>query len=294
MSGGYPYNAIAEHPIVPEFDDTLKWKWNGALLDLSELPFDEYGKTIYNVTGTVTGSTTGDTSSTLTSNSAMLSYDNTGDKYAIEATLQYPSQSEVTITVKVDGMETPVTITIPAGEISAKAATTIPTSSAKPGLSEPTVSPAKDGTYKYSVVLPEIDTGKFKAYYGVWPQRLFNELTPEEIAGMDSEMADSTGVVLNYVIGGIDIRITTEEELEAFANVLVLAIPQSIYNEEKYKITEKTFGDDADFAKKADAIILNSQYTILYLSGEMVGDIAAFAPKYMEDKTLSFDLKYEE
>ena len=294
MAEGYPYNAIAEHPIIPEFDDTLKWKWNGALLDLSEMSFDEYGKTIFNVVGTITGSTTGDTGSSVTTNSATISYDDTGDNYAIVATLQYPSESELTITVKADGVQSPVSITIPAGETSGKTTIPVPTSESKPALSEPTVSPAKDGTYSYNVVLPDVVTDKFKAYYGVWPQRLFNELTADEIMAMDIEMVDSAGIVLNYVIPGTDIRFTTEEEMIAFANVLVLAIPKSIYDGGKYKIIEKTFGDDAEFYKKSDVVILNNQYTILYLDGNMVGDIAAFVPRYMEDKTLAFELKYDE
>ena len=78
MAERYTYNAIAEHPIIPEFDDTEeKFKWNGALLNLSDLPFNEYTKTIYNISGEITGDTK------VLTNTVTLDCVNTGDTYEV-------------------------------------------------------------------------------------------------------------------------------------------------------------------------------------------------------------------
>lgn len=289
MADGYAYNPIAEHPIIPEFDDTLKWKWNGALLDLSELPFDEYTKTVFQTSGSGGGG--GDTGGTqIVTNAITVDCINTGDTYEVVATLQYPSDTEVTVTLNVAGESGPVSIVIPAGSITAREQLSTPSIDPKPSLSDPAVSPIKDDNYTFQVILPETITNKFKAYYGVYPEATISALTSDDIMTMDVEMIDSEGMTLRFEIPPRDILDIEEEDYYLYKYALIIAIPKTIYDNHKFSFVEHTFQSPSEFEKKEDLVIGTSSYTVLYRVSEDV----EFISRYMETIDYTFDIKYQE
>lgn len=289
MAERYTYNAIAEHPIIPEFDDNEeKFKWNGALLNLSDLPFSEYTKTVFQVSGSTPGPSPEPTGSTKT-NVITVECVNTGDTYEVVATLQYPSESQVMVMVTVSDVASPVSVIIPAGSITAKESTQVPTTSPRPTLSNPSVDPVKDDTYTYQVTLPEPITDKFKAYYGVILQKRLSGLTSSDVLNMDVVLIDVDGMRLTYEIPSRDVEIT-EQEVENYKYALILAIPKSIYDGGNYSFLEHTFQSPSEFVKKEDMVLGTSQYTVLDRTSEGM----QFVSRYMATIEYEFDLKYVE
>ena len=285
MAERYTYNAIAEHPIIPEFDDTEeKFKWNGALLNLSDLPFNEYTKTIYNITGEITGDTK------VLTNTVTLDCVNTGDTYEVVISSQYPCNSELNITVEVDGAQ--IALTLPQGGSSAKASTTIPSASERPSLANVTVNPVKDDVYTYVVKAkpapgPVIPT-EFDAYYGVYLEKNLNRLTADEVKSMGKVLVNAEGSKIQYIIPHRDVQIQ-ESDIPNYKYALICAIPKTIYDNEKYSLMESTFQVD-DFVRLSNVEIDESQYTVL----KNVKEDTEYVSRYMEDITYEFVVKYAE
>ena len=292
MADGYNYNAIAEHPIIPEFDETNKWKWNGALLDLSELPFDEYTKTIFQTSGNGGGGGGGGTGSTPTivTNAVTLSYENSGDTYEIVATMEYPSDTEVTVTVTVADEPAPVSVTVPAGSITGRKTLTRQSSAAKPSTSNPSISPVKDENYTYQVVLPEVITDKFKAYYGVMYESQLNGLTSDVLTTMDVDMIDSEGTLLKFHIPSRDTLEITDDDIETLRCGLVIAMPASVYEGGNYSLLEHAFQSQTEFVKYKELVVGTTSYAVLKLTYDDV----QFVPRYNQEIEYDFDLKYVE
>lgn len=284
MAEGYTYNAIAEHPIIPEYDDNeIKYKWNGALLNLSDLPVNEYTKTVFNITGSVTGETT------VTGNAINVNTVNTGDTYELVVSMQYPSNSNIELTLTVTGEDEPVKILIPAGSISEKVTLRTPSQSPAPTISDPVVSPVKDADYAYQVVLPEVILDKFKAYHGVYIQKSISAMTSEDIATMDVDMIDSEGTVLKFAIPLRDVQIE-EAQISDYKYALILALPKTVYDAGSYSLLEHTFQSPSEFEKLGDVVIGTSMFTVLY----RVGEDMEFVSRYMKEIEYEFDLKYTE
>ena len=289
MAERYSYNAIAEHPIIPEYDDTEeKFKWNGALLNLSDLPFSEYTKTVYNVTGEVTGDTK------VLTNSITLTCVNTGETYEVVASAQYPCNSELNITLNVGGEN--VSLTLPQGGSEVKATTSIPATSDKPSMSNVTVNPVKDDVYTYVVSTepgpgPEPVVKGFKAYYGVYIEKNLNNLTGDYIATMPIVTVnadDPEGVVLQYIIPHVDIHIE-ESDIPNYKYALICAVPKTIYDNSNYSLLERTFPSD-DFVRMSNMEVNGVQYTVL----KNVKDGMQYVSRYMTDITYEFVIKYVE
>ena len=288
MADGYNYNAIAEHPIIPEFDETLKWKWNGALLDLSELPFDEYTKTIFQTSGGGGGST--GSTPTIVTNAVTLSYDNSGANYEIVATMEYPSDTEITVTVTVADEPGPVSVVVPAGSVTGRRTLTRQSSEAKPSTSNPSVSPVKDENYTYQVVLPEVITDKFKAYYGVMYQSQLDSLTGDLLTSMNVDMIDAEGMLLKFLIPSRDTLEITDDDIETLKCGLVVAMPKSVYDDGKYSLLEHTFQSPTEFVKYKELVLGTTSYAVLKLTYDDV----QFVPRYNQEIEYDFDLKYVE
>jgi hypothetical protein len=290
MAEGYNYNAIAEHPIIPEFDETYKWKWNGALLDLSELPFEEYTKTIFQTSGSGGGGSTGSTGSSVVTNSVTLSYENTGSTYELVATMQYPSDTDITVSVNVEGESGKVSITVPAGSLTGSATLTRPSSDAKPAVTSPSISPVRDENYRYQVVLPEIITEKFKCYYGTKLASTLNNIDSNTITSMSMEMIDNEGTLLKFIIPRRDKENITAQEAENYKYGLVLAIPKGVYDGESYELLEHAFQDKAVFDKLKDIVIGTASFTVLTKTSDGMQYLARYANEIEYD----FDIKYME
>ena len=287
MAQGYTYNAIAEHPIIPEFDDNeIKYKWNGALLNLSDMPFDEYGKTIFNVTGTVTGDTK------VVTNSITLSFDEGGETYAIVGTLEYPTDKQVTVTLNVEGESSPVVITIPAGATNASASTSISTGENLPKITSALVSPVKDDNYTYKVIIPEIITDNFTAYFGVCPESRIANIDADEVASMDMVLVKEEALPINYTIPARDVQFPTEEELKAYRYGLVLSLPKPVFDNTQYKIVGHIFHEDVTdmFVKQGDIVIGTTQYTLLTWIPKP--DEYIYTARYNEEIEYPFDINY--
>lgn len=285
MAERYTYNAIAEHPIIPEFDDNEeKFKWNGALLNLSDLPFSEYTKTIYNVAGSVTPEPT------VVPNLITLSLENTAETYEVVATMEYPSDRDITVTVTVEGESGPVSVVVPAGSMSEKKAISRPSSSSRPAISNPSVDPVKDDTYTYQVTVEEPITDKFRAYFGTYLEKNLSGITPEDVVTMDLDMVDSVGVLLKFEIPPRDVEHITDSEMENYRYALSLAIPKAIYDGGNYSLLEHTFQSESGFVKKEDIVLNSKQYTLL----TRTSDGTEFVSRYMRTIEYQFDLKYTE
>ncbi len=286
MAQGYTYNAIAEHPIIPEYDDNeIKYKWNGALLNLSDMSFEEYGKTIFNVTGTVTGDTK------VVTNSITLTFDDSGTEYAIVGTIEYPTDKQIVVSLSVEGESNPVVITIPANAANASASTSISTSESQPKITGATVSPAKDDNYTYKVIIPEIITDKFTAYFGVCPESRIANIEADEVASMDMVMVTEEAIAINYTIPARDVDLPLEE-LGPYRYGLVLALPKPVFDNTQYNIVGHNFHEDVTdmFLKQADIIIGTTQYTLL--TWIPAPDEYIYTAKYMKEVEYPFDIKY--
>lgn len=285
MAERYTYNAIAEHPIIPEFDDTEeKFKWNGALLNLSDLPVGEYTKTVFNIAGSVTGETS------VVTNAISVNCVNTGDTYEIVATMQYPSDSDITVSVNVEGESEPVSVAIPRGSMSAKRSISRVSSSPAPSVSNPSVIPVKDDDYTYKVTINEYIGSEFKAYYGAYLQKNLDTLDASAVSSMDNQVINDEGKLLKFEIPMRGVEISSLSELENYRYALILAIPKTIYDNDKYSFLEHTFQSPSEFMKKGNLEIGGLQYTVLY----RVSDDMQFVSRYMETIEYEFDLKYTE
>ena len=287
MAQGYTYNAIAEHPIIPEYDDNeIKYKWNGALLNLSDMSFEEYGKTIFNVTGSVTGETK------VVTNSITLTFDDSGTEYAIVGTIEYPTDKQIVVSLSVEGESNPVVITIPANAANASASTSISTSESQPKITGAAVSPTKDDNYTYKVIIPEIITDKFTAYFGVCPESRIANIEADEVASMDMVMVTEEAIAINYLIPARDVKDPTEEELKAYRYGLVLALPKPVFDNTQYNIVGHTFHEDVTdmFVKQADIVIGTTQYTLL--TWIPAPDEYIYTARYNEEIEYPFDIKY--
>ena len=285
MAERYTYNAIAEHPIIPEFDDNEeKFKWNGALLNLSDLPVSDYTKTIYNVAGSVTPEPA------LESNFITISLANSAETYEVVATMENPSDRNITVTVTVDGESGPVSVVIPAGSTTAKKAISRPSSSSRPTMEDPSVDPVRDDTYSYKVTIEEPVTNKFRAYYGTYLEKNLSAITSEDVSTMDLDMVDSEGVLLKFEIPPRDIEHITDADIENYKYALTLAIPKAIYDGGSYSLLEHTFQSESGFVKREDIVMNSKQYTLLTRTSEGT----EFVSRYMKTIEYQFDLKYTE
>ena len=288
MSQGYTYNAIAEHPIIPEFDDNeIKYKWNGALLNLSDLPVSDYTKTIYNIAGSVTSETE------VITNTLSVSLQNTGETYELVVNAQYAPEKDITVKVKVEGEESPVSVLISAGATSASQSTSIPSSSPRPGLSNASVSPSKDGTYTYQVAIEQVITDKFKAYYGQFYESDLNDMA-SLIPGMRAEMVDSAGTDMTFTIPAVDFTYTSTTQMEEFKYGLVLALPQSVYDADQYFLSEQSTPGvkEEGFIFKESQVIDSVEYAILCRTDEGWVFVPNDAESGGGDAEYVFNIKY--
>lgn len=270
MSQGYTYNAIAEHPIIPEFDDNeTKYKWNGALLNLSDLPVSDYTKTIYNIAGSVTSETE------VVTNTLSVSLENTGDTYELVVNAQYAPEADITVRLTVEGESSPVEVVLNKGSLSAKTALSIPSSAARPGLSNASVSPSKDNTYTYQVAIEQIITDKFKVYFGQFYEDELDDMQ-NLIPGMNSDMVDTAGTNMTFTIPAVDFTFTSTTQMEEFKYGLVIAIPKQIYEGNQYFLAEQqTPGiKEEGFIFKENDVIDGVEYSVLC----RVGDGLEFVP----------------
>jgi len=282
MAERYTYNPIAEHPIIPEYDDNEeKFKWNGALLNLSDLPVDEYTKTVYVVAGS-SGSTD------VKINKMTVSLDDSGSNYVVNVAMEYPSDVDITLTLSLSGGLDPIRINIPAGSTSVDYETTIPSSNPTPTLSNPVVDPVKDETYTFQVELPEPVMSRFTVYYGTYMQNRLDSLDVNEITDMERATIDADPTTLRFTIPQRDVEEISESELDLYKYALILALPKQVFDGDNFSFKEKTFQSDAEFVKKEDVTIGDLRYTVLYKTSDDVQYVA----RYGVDINYEYVLKY--
>ena len=288
MSQGYTYNAIAEHPIIPEFDDNeIKYKWNGALLNLSDLPVSDYTKTVYNISGNVTSETE------VTSNVLSVSLVNTGATYEVIVNAQYPPEAQVTISLSIEGLANPVVVTIPAGTNKGSADTGIASSESRPVISTATVSPAKDEKYTYQIAIEQPIVDKFKVYYGQFYEDELDDMS-SLVPGMNSDMVDSAGTNMTFTIPAVDFVWESTEQMNEFKYGLVIALPKSVYDANQYFLSERqTPGvKEEGFIFKENLVIDGTQYTILCRTDDDTTFVPNDASSGEGDVEYVFNIKY--
>ena len=142
MKTGDTYNLIADNDIIPWLDDSeIKYKWNGALRNLSDMEPEDYATTIFNVN--IISSIT---STTKEENEIVLSVgtDATDNVFTIVASASKNVTSDITLTVNFAGKS--YTVVIPNGEKSATMKTTEEVTPTTPSIDSANINPSTDDT----------------------------------------------------------------------------------------------------------------------------------------------------
>jgi len=251
---GETYNLIALNDIIPEADDNeTKYKWNGALKNISDMNPTEYATTIFIVSGI--------TSQTLVSDEITIALVKTGSTYDITATATYAPKSALSIQVEIGDTIYPLSLGV--GAMSASTTTTIPSTQEEPFVKSCVITPSNDTTYSYIPKLPTRDS--FTGYLGVYLQKDITGITVEEIASMTMVNVPVTGdgVTLTYGIPQRDKQTPTQEELENYRWCLLFAIPRYVFDTNRYKITDSVFGKSTGFTYQGSFTLNGAEYVLL-------------------------------
>lgn len=158
-------NSISPEGIIWENDNRkdARYYWNGAFIDLCDLPGEDYAKTIFVTSGSGSNepSTPSKQKNPITIQETEYMNENGEMFYAYKAVAKQAVTSEVIIEMSVSnqfGDTEKVTIKIPVGSNDSEV---VPTSTVKiDGVKRPEIntskySPLEDETFKYNTILPE-------------------------------------------------------------------------------------------------------------------------------------------
>lgn len=156
-------NSISPEGIIWESDNRkdARYYWNGAFIDLCDLPGEDYAKTIFVTSGSSSEpSTPSKVSNPITVQQVTYTNENGEEVYAYKAVSKQPVTSDVVVemTVKDEfGAEETVVITVPAGSASSNVTPTrIPMMMSRPPqVITSDYNPKEDDKFEYETVLPE-------------------------------------------------------------------------------------------------------------------------------------------
>lgn len=153
-------NSISPEGIIWENDNRKEERhyWNGALIDLCNLPGEDYAKTIFNTNGT-SSDTNKKTSNMITVQQISYVNESGEEVYAYKAISKQPVTSNVMVIMTVQnekGETETVEIFISVGEsLSEVVQTNVPVTMAPPQVVTSNYSPKEDDVFKYETTIPE-------------------------------------------------------------------------------------------------------------------------------------------
>lgn len=155
-------NSISPEGIIWENDNRkdARYYWNGAFVDLCDLPGEDYAKTIFVTTGSG-GSSTSKVINPISVQQVVYTNENGNKVYAYKVMSKQPVTSNVTVDLTVVdemGAEENVTITLMSGTSSSEVyPTTFLATMAPPKIVTSDYNPKEDEKFEYNTVLPEDD-----------------------------------------------------------------------------------------------------------------------------------------
>lgn len=166
-------NSISPEGIIWENDNRkdARYYWNGAFIDLCDLPGEDYAKTIF-VTSGSGGSDTPVTPSKkqnpITIQEVTYVDENGIEYYAYKAVSRQPVTSDVVIEMTIqdeNGEQETIVMTVPSGKSgSEEQPTRIMMKSPRPKVVTSDHNPKEDESFEYDAILPEIEPSLPKAY----------------------------------------------------------------------------------------------------------------------------------
>ena len=204
---GDTYNLIADNDIIPWLDDSeIKYKWNGALRNLSDMEPDDYATTIFNVN--IISSIT---STTKEENKIVLSVepDTSDNTYTIVASADKEVASDIILVVNFLGNS--VIVTIPKSQKIGQTKTNNPIVPETPSINSATISPSTDDKYQYNVVIEDAKDN-YTAYYGPWLDYKRGTISTEEIVALPAINVTLEEKEISFTLPQRTIVNPTEEE----------------------------------------------------------------------------------
>ena len=277
---GDTYNLIADNDIIPEWDDNeIKYKWNGALRNLSDMEPIDYATTTFNV-----NIVSAITSTTKEENEIVLSVEpDTNNKYKIVANAAKEVTSDITITVQFMGES--VIVILPNGTKSGATNTGKNVTSPTPTIDSASLSPATDDTYQYNITIEE--TGdSYTAYYGPWLDYKRGSISTEEIVALPAVNVTSEEKEISFTIPQRTIVSPTEEQWKDFKYCLLLAVPKSAYEGTHYVVKDTVFGMVLDMEYQGNFVLNGKDYALL----ASLATGTEFTAKSNRDVILSYNI----
>jgi len=281
MKTGDTYNLIADNDIIPWLDDSeIKYKWNGALRNLSDMEPEDYATTIFNVN--IISSIT---STTKEENEIVLSVgtDATDNVFTIVASASKNVTSDITLTVNFAGKS--YTVVIPNGEKSATMKTTEEVTPTTPSIDSANINPSTDDTYQYNVVI-EGSTESYTAYYGPWLDYKKGTISTEEIVALDIVNVTSQEQEISFTIPKRNIPNPTEEEWKEFQYCLLLALPYNAYEGKHFIVKDTVFGMEAELQYQGTFALSGKDYALL----ASIAEGTEYTAKSNRDVVLSYNI----
>ena len=204
---GDTYNLIADNDIIPEWDDNeIKYKWNGALRNLSDMEPEDYATTTFcvNIISSITSTTKEENEITLS-----VKVDLTDNTYTIVASAQKEVASNIILNV--DFMNDTYVVEISKSQSSGSTKTDKAVTSTKPTIDSATIMPATDDKYQYNVVI-EPSEDSYTAYYGPWLDYKRGSISTEEIVALPAVNVTTEAKEISFTIPKRTIPNPTEEE----------------------------------------------------------------------------------
>lgn len=281
MKTGDTYNLIADNEIIPEWDDNeIKYKWNGALRNLSDMEPNDYATTYFN-----TLIVSSITSTTKEENEIVLSVeeDTTDNTYTIVATAKKNVTSEITLTVSFMGDT--FTVIIPNSEKTAKTKTEKPVAASTPEIDSASLTPTTDDTYQYNAVI-EGSTDNYTAYYGPWLDYKRGNISTEEIVALPAINVTSEEQEISFTIPQRTIQNPTEEEWKEFQYCLLLALPYNAYEGRHFMVKDSVFGMEAELQYQGTFVLGGRDYALL----ASIATGTEYTAKSNRDVVLSYNI----
>lgn len=156
-------NSISPEGIIWETDNRkdARYYWNGAFIDLCDLPGEDYAKTIFVTNGTSNEpSTPSKVSNPITVQQVSYINENGEEVYAYRAFSKQPVTSNVIVEMTIqdeNGVEETIVLTVTTGSASSEVTPTrIPMKSARPPqIMTSDYNPKEDDKFEYDTVLPK-------------------------------------------------------------------------------------------------------------------------------------------
>lgn len=182
-------NSISPEGIIWEADNRkdARYYWNGAFIDLCDLPGEDYAKTIFVTSGSSSEpSTPSKVSNPITVQQVSYTNENGEQVYAYKAVSKQPVTSEIKVEMTVQdefGGEETVVITVPAGSSSSEVVPTrIPMMMSRPPqVVTSDYNPKEDDKFEYETILPEEKPAEPMAYSITLLSGIIDTISNEEL-----------------------------------------------------------------------------------------------------------------